>query len=649
MHFVSVEDPVGGAGRNDRTHQRWPIVAAALACWLSSEGTRFVFTDGPGDRWVGLLSLVGIGVGVLATVVFRTLGSSSRAMPSLAVLLVWSVLSVFWSSEPDVTLRWQQRSLVWIFVLVALTPPLRLEQRIVAAASGLFLGILVSVRSVLRHETLAHADPDLFRLWNGAWLTNNLLAHASVLFLVLLACMVALNRQLWIYSLVPAGLTVWMLLISRSKTPLVGVPAAFIVGIAFFPYVIARKRSRNPGRAPKVIGVGAGLAALLGLTLALQSTPFLRKQVWENRTFSQRSDFWHAAWPSIRQQWLTGYGFGNTMIESAQGRVIEARAGFALAHMHNGFLDAFAAGGVVSLGALLFLIGQAIVRSWRRLRSDDPMRGLVGFVLVVTVIVLNFTEPDFFFSMVPSFFVLVSIAAPSSARRAFTGVFHATGSSRGRFLDGVFSKEPLVLPIGKRKAIFFLFTTLSLLVVFRGYSSYKRQSFPFAKQCGKPSHTTKSIFSDISASGNSPSILTRIDPREKSGKSPNLLASLSIRSGPPPYDLFTAREARLQCGLLHSTSEVTESLALGLQSRGVSYSAFTLEFTTLQTVLRQRPDLVDKFSSSGSFSVEAVARWAIDVPVDDPSYGSLWQLASRFRIMTNPILHPIPWWVQILP
>jgi hypothetical protein len=80
-----------------------------------------------------------------------------------------------------------------------------------------------------------------------------------------------------------------------------------------------------------------------------------------------------------------------------------------------------------------------------------------------------------------------------------------------------------------------------------------------------------------------------------------------------PQDRFAAGEARLPCGPLDSSGEANKALALGLQSRGVKLSP------------------------------------AVAVPAEDAAYASLALIVSRIRVLANPILHPIPWWVEILP
>jgi O-antigen ligase len=275
------------------------------------------------------------------------------------LLVLLAELSRIWTVNAQVTRRAARSLLASTALGSLLALRLRLEGqlRLVAAASGIALGMTVLVVLIVPEQGVTgYPHPGAWRGW--FWHKNSMAQTAglAVLVFLLLTLVTSRWRPLAVLGLL---LSVTSLLASGSRTlwiatGLSGVSVGFLGAL----------QGVSPSRRNAALVAAAAAAGLIGLWAAGHVDPILAV-LERDRTLTNRTLIWSHVLEAVRTRPLLGYGFGAFWKEKSEAGepITSALGGWFPAHAHNGFLDLTLDLGVVGLALFLVPFGVYGVRA----------------------------------------------------------------------------------------------------------------------------------------------------------------------------------------------------------------------------------------------------------------------------------------------
>lgn len=355
--------------------------------------------------WINRLQWIPIYLAA-ALLVWRYRGPSIRFMaegvnPFLIALLVFALLSIFWSPVPGVTLR-RGISLAGLLVVavsfhMACWYPQRL-MRLLYGSLGLLL-LASAIAAVFFPALGVDQEGEFIGFWLGITTQKNSLGSLAALgVLVGTHALLTRGEKRWSAALY-VGLAGLVIIMSGSKTSQI---TAFI-GVIFMAALV-RPPVNNRYWLPVTLVLGA-LAVAIPLhfyTIAYGFPTFaevfspLFELVGRNATLTGRDDIWQWMLPVVNQHWLLGTGYGAFWLgDYGLSGQIAKNLDFYPWQSHNGFLDIINELGVVGLGLLLaFLIFH--VQQLRRLRYIDPAAYALYLPMLIIILLHNLTESSVF-------------------------------------------------------------------------------------------------------------------------------------------------------------------------------------------------------------------------------------------------------------
>ena len=611
--------------------ERSTVVVAILFVWIASGATFPLLAGSFGASYAGVSSFLPlIATATLGVIVSRERAAVRvlwRSLPAAVLLVSWFAASAAWSVLPNLTVSLVRERLVWHVVLLLFVPLLTFQQRLLVLWGGFGVGLTHSALLALVDSPSASRLGD--EALNGAWVDRNILSHSATLALASGFALALLSRR-WLFPIFLQGvLALWLIARSGSRTPLFAVPVVAVALLALVPTVQARLRNGGTRaiRLGGIVGLGMFAAATtLGVVLFRSSRYW--SSTFADSSFLDRVTYWKRVFPFLVDRPVTGWGFGNALMQSDRGAKIIRGDPFPLAHLHSGFVETVADGGLVALSLLLWLIGIAVHRSWRRCAEGSFAVGVAGIVVVVTTVVVNLTEPDFFANLPPSFFALVAVAAPIK-------VVRRNGAPEN-------PRRVVAVPV------WILATGVGLVAAFvavLGVSEYnsvsKRRPLEGVwRACGPLSADSRSLVRQLGAGSGAIARLRAADP---GGEVDTSYDSFTLQG----FDRPAIRELRLQCGLVNTPSEAHEVLARVVLTATPGLARVP-EVDILGRELTTRPELVERFSQDGRLSIGDALRWASDVPATDPSYIPLLPGSPTYKRMLRGIDPRSPWWTEML-
>ena len=373
-----------------------------------------VAAPAPGDslRQIIFLSIL---FPILFAAVFQRGRSALRVVPlALMAMLVWCLLSVFWSAVPDVTLR--RAALAAIVVLSTM-----LSVDLIGTQRAFFLwrvilAVILAVNwlSIPLVQTAVHlpgeVDPSLIGDWRGLYAQKNT-AGAVCVMTALLFLFSRNGRGNWI-GLVVAAAATGFLIMTRSKTSLGLFPLALLAGLLY-------RISWRDSLSRAVFLCGAILMIGLVAAIAILNWDMIDSLLADPTGFTGRAEIWQAILAYMHDHPLLGAGFGtiahtgalSPLHNYARGNWVEA-----IADSHNGYLQILIATGAIGLAlALLALVVEPLRRFWPLEPARTGFKALL-FALFIFVLAHNFLETDFLESDNTAWFAFLVMLASLRAR-----------------------------------------------------------------------------------------------------------------------------------------------------------------------------------------------------------------------------------------
>lgn len=326
-----------------------------------------------------------LGFGVFAMAPMRSLEAAVR-QPFLIALMAVAVASVFWSIAPDQSAR-------RVFAVLCTTAGgmilagrfgwAALAEVAAAAFAILAVAALIAALAVPSIGVMSEIFPGA---WRGLWPEKNALGGNMALGFVCLSAAAVLNpRRAWLWWGF-AGLALFLVLMSTSKTSLV----SLLLGAATLAFVGLLRL----GPAAKVAMVWL---AVVGLTIAAGALLFAADAIFDilgkDATLTGRTEIWTAALRQIEKRPWTGYGYG--VVWDVTGpwtpfAWIEREAGFTPQHAHNAWIEQWLGLGLVGLAMFsLFYLQSVALTLWAMFRSAGAYLA-APFVIVYTL--MSITE-----------------------------------------------------------------------------------------------------------------------------------------------------------------------------------------------------------------------------------------------------------------
>jgi O-antigen ligase len=198
------------------------------------------------------------------------------------------------------------------------------------------------------------------------------------------------QRRSWIFVLMIGYLLFAGHASSRSSTAIL---CLFLAITIYYLFIYLRGKMQTVLRVTVLV---AGSVAILALVLQLFGTSLqalVAGLYGKDATLSDRTYLWADVMRIGMQRPLLGSGYGGFWIESLYEK-LSPMVDNHPEEAHNGYLETFANLGLVGVGLLAILIVQSI-RSAARTAHDDFEYGRIRLSLLITVVILNYSEATF--------------------------------------------------------------------------------------------------------------------------------------------------------------------------------------------------------------------------------------------------------------
>jgi O-antigen ligase len=319
------------------------------------------------------------------------------------------VISVTWTAEVDNPVIKLFRPLCdLVMALVVVTEPNPRQAIITVFRRAAFLLIPLSV-------VLIKYYPDLGRMQGKHWAANmwiGVTTHKNPLGQL---CVASLLGFLWTIS------DFRMRHQRLPRLPFVPLPVAFLyiamiayllngggnddsrsstaftcLAWAIALYFLLGKLRDNTDRLVGYFMMGVVAIGILSMTLAAFGTSLqaiVAQVQGKNATFSDRTYLWADVIRIGKEHMLLGTGYGGFWVPSLYPK-LSPQVDNRPAECHNGYLETYANLGLVGVALLAFIIIQSLRNAMKTAHVDFEY-GRIRLVLLLTIIVFNYTEASF--------------------------------------------------------------------------------------------------------------------------------------------------------------------------------------------------------------------------------------------------------------
>lgn len=338
---------------------------------------------------------------IAALIILRRFSLTLAFMPHLNVgmflVLGWALLSALWSPLPGFTVSQVVAitgvSLIAMAFSVHAWHPGRFEDVLTTIVTAVLLLSLVWAVAFPVWGVHAESDYSLSGSWRGITYQKNSLGQVATVGMILWTYRLLTRRNSWKACMLGIGLSVFMVIKSRSNTSLVAATVSCVM-----MYVILRPTLRLSAAARQLIFVAVAVAIpLVGyLAVATEALQPIGEFFGKGVTFTGRADIWRELFVEIARHPVLGIGFSAFWGgESSLAAPIIQKLGWAVPGAHNGYLDIINELGLV--GFALFCVFLLLhTRALGQLsRFDRPRFALLAGLFLYLVLV-DFSESGWY-------------------------------------------------------------------------------------------------------------------------------------------------------------------------------------------------------------------------------------------------------------
>ncbi len=396
------------------------LCLAVLMLLVFSQGWQFPLTGEATNAdstllRVGILPAYAAAMLMLLMSPFSAVKATLR-QPFLIVLMGVVCASYFWSIAPDQTARRAFAVVCTTLGGVVIASRFRWAQiaEVTAIAFGVLavLSLLVCL-AVPRIGVMTEIFPGA---WRGLWVEKNILGGIMALGFSIFAAAAILNPRRALAWCGFAGLALFLVLMSQSKTSLVSLLlGAMAMGLIWIV-------QRGPALGVASVWLAVSACALVGAFVFFASDIFF-ELLGKDATLTGRTEIWAAIVRQIEQRPWTGYGYEAVWTDKS-GRgpfaYIVKEAGFTPQHAHNSWLEQWLGLGLIGLAAwgLFYLqtLMTAILAIFRHRGAYLVFPFLLMFSLITMTESIAVTFNDFRWTLFVAF--AVKLAYPGPDRQA---------------------------------------------------------------------------------------------------------------------------------------------------------------------------------------------------------------------------------------
>lgn len=388
-------------------------------------GTRAAsYTEANAARLAVNSAIYGIAL-ALALLRWRRTSLVLAAHPLVIAAILLPLLSLIWSVDPDTTLRRASAHVLAGAFCIYLASTISLDDLFRRLTLTFLIGAILSLIYVaLAPEAAIHAWGGLTGSWRGVYGHKNELGQAASIGVIVALLAVDRTRLDVCIRLAALGLSVALLVMSRSVTSLlVVVSLAVVIPTGF----LLQNRQFSPG----VRLLFLALLVLLGVGIASQWASLALEALGRDLSFSGRTTLWQGVSDVVADRFpVLGAGYGAFFTPS--GGIDDLAPylthwGGVPNHAHSGFVDTRANlgwPGVVLLWGLILTSLYRVIDILIRRRAPRAWVGVLAFQ--VLFLINNFSESSAFrhTDLVWMLFLILAcqggpaqVPAPASVRR----------------------------------------------------------------------------------------------------------------------------------------------------------------------------------------------------------------------------------------
>lgn len=382
---------LAGAGEGRLTAWRLALLAAgAVPFLIYSQFWVFPMLGDSGNPaasgLVRALYLPAYGASILLVALSPVATAKALArQPFLVMVLLLAAVSTAWSIAPDQTLRRAIALVLTSLSGVLLAVRYRWAPLAEIMAGCVALLILLSIAMSLAVPSIGVMHELFPGAWRGLWPEKNALGGNMALGCTVLLAAAMLNPRrapLWLGF---AVLSLFLVLMSTSKTSLV----ALLLGAGGVAMTALVRRGPATGIATVWLVV-LGVAILAGV--ALLAADLFFEVLGKDATLTGRTKIWAAAMRQIELRPWTGFGYG--VVWETKGvwtplAWIVKDAGFTPIHAHSAWVEQWLGTGVFGLAAFgLMYLQTALLAAVALFRSPGAYLA-VPFLIVYSLMTLT--------------------------------------------------------------------------------------------------------------------------------------------------------------------------------------------------------------------------------------------------------------------
>ncbi len=305
--------------------------------------------------------------------------------PFLILLMGVVAASIFWSIQPDVSIR--RGFAVGCTTISGLALAARFRWAELARVFAITFSVLIVACYVvcIAFPSIGVMTELFPGAWRGLWLEKNALGGLMAMGICALGAATMLNpreAKIWVPM---AFLAFGLVIMSQSKTSL----ASLVLGLAALGFVWIVQRGPAIGVAATWAGVSG--ATLLAAFIFLASDVFFRL-LGKDATFTGRTQIWTAAMRQIEERPWLGYGYAAVWSDkSGWGPLawIVHDAKFTPQHAHNSWIEQWLGMGIIGLSAwVMFYLQTMTLAIIAVFRSRGAMLAF-PFLIVFTLVSLT--------------------------------------------------------------------------------------------------------------------------------------------------------------------------------------------------------------------------------------------------------------------
>lgn len=341
-------------------------------------------------------------------IIVRRFALASLMLPYInlgsLLILIWIVLSAAWAPAPVFALT-QAFSIIGVSMIalafsLSAWHPERFEIVMIWCTT---LMLIASLFASLLIPSIGIHDSSQFELmgaWKGITYQKNGLGQLASVGMILWTYRWAVGRTRSLFAILGVGLSVFMLLKSRSSTSLLLSTLTCLVLLLQVRPVI-----RFGGFGPMLAGVLIVALPLVAVSvIAIVGGNDMLAEAFgglfgKDASFSGRTFIWDEVIQQIRSHPLLGTGFssfwGDELTRSAGAQAIVERLGWSVPNAHNGYLDLFNELGLIGFMCFLWFLFVHI-RDLKRLARLHPRFCALHVSLLIYVMLANLSETGWF-------------------------------------------------------------------------------------------------------------------------------------------------------------------------------------------------------------------------------------------------------------